>query len=449
MHISNPATVCDLPAGSESKEPLAGNYFVSAYPPFSAWSSKESPSIVDSLRSLPPDRAVPWGVYIHLPFCDKRCDYCYYLSFGGTPRHVIESYVEQLGQEAKLYSELPRFKGRSPRFVYFGGGTPSLLAAQALQRLLADLDRRLDFQAAEEITFECSPKSLTVEKLTILHAAGVNRISLGVQQLDDTVLKLSGRIHLEAAVCRAAAQIRAFGFAEFNVDLIAGLRGQSDDSFIDGVKRVIELAPDCVTIYQLEVPENTPLFQSLADEQVTGGLADWETKRRRVAAALELLEHHGYTVRNAYSAALGIRHPRFVYTEEQYRGADLVGLGLSSFSFVAGMHFQNMTKLRDYADAIERGEFAIHRGHKLGFEEQMVREFVLQLKLGYVSRTYFRQKFDTDPVERFAFTLSEIAADGYVTWDEQCIRLTRGGLVRVDRLLPAFYLEQHRKSNYW
>jgi oxygen-independent coproporphyrinogen-3 oxidase len=277
----------------------------------------------------------------------------------------------------------------------------------------------------------------------------VNRISLGIQQLDDTVLRLSGRIHLVADVLRAAAQIRAFDFAEFNVDLIAGLRGQSDASFLEGVRRVIDLAPDCVTIYQLEVPANTPLHQALADDQVAGELADWETKRRRVATAFEILERHGYQVRNAYSAATGSRHARFVYTEDQYHGADLLGLGLSSFSFVAGMHFQNTTRPNDYADALARNELPIHRGYRLTAEEQMVREFILQLKLGAVSRGYFLRKFDTDPVERFAFALSELAAGGYITWDKHRVCLTRQGLIRVDRLLPAFYLPPHRESSYW
>lgn len=113
------------------------------------------------------------------------------------------------------------------------------------------------------------------------------------------------------------------------------------------------------------------------------------------------------------------------------------------------MHFQNTTVLREYREAIVSGQFPIVRGYHLGFEEQMVRELVLQLKLGHVSRSYFQSKFDTEPVERFAFTLSELAAEGWIIWDDESVRLTPSGLVRVDRLLPAFYLKQHQVSSYW
>ncbi len=135
--------------------------------------------------------------------------------------------------------------------------------------------------------------------------------------------------------------------------------------------------------------------------------------------------------------------------EDQYRGCDLIGLGLSSFSYVAGMHFQNTTSRKQHRCAVDAGQLPISRGYDLGFEERMVREFVLQLKLGRARRAYFREKFDTDPVERFAFTLTELTAENWIAWDEEAVHLTPSGMVRVDRLLPAFYLQQHRESSYW
>lgn len=430
-------------------EPLAGNYFVAVYPPFSAWRPQTHQAAAEFLQGLPPNANVPWGLYVHIPFCERRCDYCYYLSFAGTPRKEVARYTARLAAEASLYASLPRFAGRSPRFVYFGGGTPSLLPPSDLANLVSGLRSRLAWDQAEEITFECSPKSISQEKLEILQAAGVNRLSLGVQQLDDEVLRLSGRIHLVADVERAWKQIRACDFAEVNIDLIAGLPGQTDVSFMVGLERAVALEPDCVTIYQLEVPGNTPLFRALGDEQVAQTLADWETKRQRVIAAFAWLQQQGYCVRNAYCAARPHRHARFAYTEEQYRGADLVGIGLSSLSYVAGMHFQNTTSALDYAEAIEQGQLPIVRGYRLNAQEQMVREFVLQLKLGSVSREYFRAKFHLDPAERFAVPLQDLAASGWLVCDETCIRLTPGGLARVDRLLPAFYLTQHQTCSYW
>jgi oxygen-independent coproporphyrinogen-3 oxidase len=386
---------------------------------------------------------------VHIPFCERRCNYCYYLSFARTPRSELAQYASHLAREASLYAKLPRFAGRSPRFIYFGGGTPSLLPAKDLAVLLAELRDQLAWDEAEEITFESSPKSINREKMAILRAAGVNRISLGVQQLDDEVLRASGRIHLVSDVERAWNEIQTLDFAEVNIDLIAGLPGQTDKSFIDGVQRAIALGPDCVTIYQLEVPGNTPLFRTLGDRRVAESLADWETKRERVATAFDFLEQRGYRVRNAYSAVRPGRHHRFAYAEEQYRGADLVGIGLSSFSYVGGIHFQNTTSRSEYSEAIEAGSLPIVRRYRLNEEERMVREFILQLKLGGVSREYFCRKFEVDPVERFAFPLRQLEGRGWLDIDDTGIRLTRSGLVRVDRLLPAFYLEQHQTCAYW
>jgi oxygen-independent coproporphyrinogen-3 oxidase len=437
------------PLETISAEPLAGNYFVAAYPPFSTWTPAASGGIAASLASISPDTSVPWGLYVHVPFCEKRCEYCYYLSFARPSRVDVEEYVDRVVLEAAMYRELPRFAARPPRFIYFGGGTPSLISARLLKALLERLGAIFQWSSAEEITFECSPRSTTREKLAVLQAAGVNRVSLGVQQLDDDVLRRSGRMHLVADVKRAWAATRSFNFAEVNIDLIAGLRGQSDASFLLGLRRAIALGPDCVTIYQLEVPANTPLFQQLHDPEVAEELAGWDEKRRRIAAAFDVLENQGYLIRNAYSAARGTRHSRFVYAEEQYHGADLVGIGLSSFSYVAGMHYQNTTSPRAYADCLARGRLPISRGYRLAQEEQMVREFVLQLKLGQINRSYFRQKYDTDPVERFLPTLGELAARGWLKWDSDCIHLTRSGLVSADRLLPAFYLARHRGEEYW
>jgi len=430
-------------------EPLAGNYFVAVYPPFSAWRQQNCDQIASMLRELSADASVPWGMYVHIPFCDKRCNYCYYLSFAGTSPGELAHYASRLVREVSWYAELPRFAKRPPRFVYFGGGTPSLLPATELAGLLAQLRSQLNWDQAEEITFECSPKSIDRDKLAILHAAGVNRISLGVQQLDDEVLRQSGRIHLVADVQRAWEQIRAFDFAEVNMDLIAGLPGQTDESFIAGLKRAIALGPDCITIYQLEVPGNTPLFRAIDDERVAQSLADWDTKRQRVATGFRILKQHGYTIRNAYSAVRSSRHSRFVYAEDQYHGADLVGIGLSSFSYVAGMHYQNTTSLREYSETVEKEQPPVARGYVLSKEERMIREFILQLKLGSVSREYFRHKFAADPAERFAFQLRQFQASGWMVIDDTSVRLTRAGLVRVDRLLPAFYLEEHQTCAYW
>ena len=198
----------------------------------------------------------------------------------------------------------------------------------------------------------------------------------------------------------------------------------------------------------MEVPFNTTLAQRMKETgSDTAPVADWETKRRWQEEAFERLEAAGYTIGSAYTAQRGAG-TRFTYRDELWRGADLLGLGVSSFSHVGGVHFQNEHEFEGYLARVDRGERPIGRAYALSGEEPFVREFVLQLKLGRVAREYFVHKFGLDPVTRFAAELEAHRAGGWLDWDAREIRTTRAGLLRVDSLLWAFFPERHRGSRY-
>jgi oxygen-independent coproporphyrinogen-3 oxidase len=430
-------------------EPLEGNYFVAAYPPFSCWRQERVEALYTLLGCPAPQAGgAPFGLYVHIPFCAQRCQYCYYLSYADRTLRYLDRYLDALLRELALYGGMPAFAGRRVGCVYFGGGTPSLLPAESIGRLMNGLKAVFPWTSVEEVTFECAPRSVTRHKLEELRRAGVNRISLGVQQLADEVLRLNGRIHLVADVHRAWEEIQAVGFPEVNVDLIAGLVGQTDTSFGESLEDVLRMGPDSVTIYQLEIPQNTPLYRSLKDGTVLGGVPTWPTKRARLAFAFSRLEEAGYVLRSAYAAARSTRHRRFVYQEEQYRGADLVGIGASSISYIAGAHYQNLATLESYLASLRDDRLPIGRAYLLSEEEQLVREFVLQLKLGRVEAGYFHDKFGVAIGERFAEPLAHCAGQGLLTFDERGVTLTRDGLLQVDRLLPSFYLPMHRGLRY-
>lgn len=427
-------------------EPVEGNYFVSTYPPFSCWSHAAEPAYQQVLRATPASTA-PLGVYVHVPFCAQRCDYCYYRSYAGRSNQDKDAYVEAVLGEAEIYSRQPSLAGRPAAFAYFGGGTPSLLNDRQIARLLGGLAPLLPKDKEAEVTFECAPKSVTCDKLRLLRRLGVTRLSLGVQQFDDAVLAANSRVHLVADVERAYQLMRDAGFAVVNLDLIVGLVGETDHTFFRSVERAINLAADSVTIYQLEIPRNTSLFHRLANRALPPP-ADWAVKRSRLDTAFGMLEHAGYSVRSAYAAVRDPDRVGFMYQDAQYHGADLLGLGVASFSYLTGLHFQNLSRLEEYIESLARGELPFARGHALNIEEQMVREFVLQLKLGSVDRRYFREKFGIDVAERMRATLASFAARGWVQIDDAFVRLTRRGLLRADRLLPAFYLPEHQGLSY-
>ncbi len=439
----------------DAAEPMVGNYFVSTYPPFSCWKSDhvdEVQRVLDAPRDI--NAEAPLGLYVHVPFCAERCDYCYYRSYAQPTHWQTDRYIAALLAELAIYGASPAVAGRPLDFAYFGGGTPSLLTARQIQRLLDGVHSIFSLSGAREVTFECAPQTATVDRLAVLRDAGVTRISVGVQQLDDKVLAKSGRIHRVDQVRRAYAQIKPFGFAVVNLDLMVGLVGETDDSFFTSLDRIIEMRPMSVTIYLLEIPPNTPLFQALRDH-ATGDRpldnppASWDVKRGRLARAFERLEQHGYTVRSAYAAVRDAKLGRFIYQEAQYHGADLLGAGVSSFSYLGGAHYQNHASLEAYLESLSRGQLPHARACLLSEEERMVREFILQLKLGSAGAKYFRDRFGVCLEQRFETPLTEFAERGYLRVDRDAVTLTRDGLLRVDRLIPAFYLPQHRGKTYW
>lgn len=431
-------------------EPLEGNYFVSTYPPFSCWDAAGAERFAAALdvRSSARQEPPPLGLYVHVPFCVERCLYCYYLSHAGAGSW-IDDYLAALAREAELLARRPALAGRSPDFVYFGGGTPSLLSVVRVRRLFEALRRTLWLEpSALEVTFECAPRSVNAEKLAVLRELGVTRLSMGVQQLDDEVLSRNGRVHRVADVERAWERIATAGFDVVNLDLIAGLLGETEASFEATLDTVLAWRPQSVTIYLLEMPRNTPLYRAYRAGRVEGELPTWPVKRARAARAFERLAEAGYVRRSAYAAVRDpIRH-RFLYQDLQYHGADLLGLGVASFSHFQGCAQQNLASLDAYLEAVAAGRLPLWRGRELSAEERLVRELVLQLKLGRVDLAALSSRHGMDAQARFAEPLAVLEREGWACIADGVVEVTPGGLLRIDRELERFYLPEHRGVRY-
>jgi oxygen-independent coproporphyrinogen-3 oxidase len=348
---------------------------------------------------------------------------------------------------AARYAAAPYLAGRSPRFVYFGGGTPSYLSTEQLRTLFDGLRARLAWDDVEELAFEAEPGTLQEGKARLLAELGVTRLSFGVENFDPEILELNNRAHGAVEIDRAYGWARAAGFPQINVDLIAGMVGETEDNWWRCIERVIEMAPESVTIYQMEVPYNTELYQRMKADGSPAPVADWETKRRWTLGGFERLEAAGYVVGSAYTAYRG-DGIAFLYRDALWQGADMIGLGVSAFGHLGGVHYQNEHDYEPYVSRAEAGELPLHRALALSDEERLIREFVLQLKLGQLDPAWFQDKFGVDVLRRFAEPLRKHQADGYLMASADGIRLTRDGLMRVDSLLPAFFLAEHRGSRY-
>jgi oxygen-independent coproporphyrinogen III oxidase len=428
-----------------------GSYFVANYPPFSVWTRDAVAKDAVPALQAPPVAGTPLGLYLHIPFCRKRCHFCYFRVYTDKNADEIGGYLDLLVREWELYAQLPAIAGRPLHFVYFGGGTPSYLSTTQLASLASRLSAITPWETAAEITFECEPGTLSEAKLATIRRLGVTRLSLGIEHFDDEILERNGRAHRSPEIGRSFAMARALGFPQINIDLIAGMLGDTDEKWRECVRRTIDLAPDSVTIYQMELPFNTTISADILQGagRFNGQLSPWATRRRWVAEAFAALEAAGYHVGSAYTAVKDPSKVSFVYRDQLWEGADLAGIGVASFGHVNGVHLQNEDKWEGYSAALERGQLPLARAYRPTDEERLIRELVLQLKRGRIRPSYFAEKYGVDVRERFARQWQQLAGDAALAHlGDDSIVLSRGGLLRVDVLLRHFFLPEHVSVRY-
>ena len=424
-----------------------GNYFVSNYPPFSQWKPEY---VSEALLALdqPPRVNDPLGLYIHIPFCRKRCLFCYFKVYTDKNASEIEVYLDALIKENELYSRTPAFQGRQLRFAYFGGGTPSYVSERQLRYLVDGLNRHVTWKNAEEVTFECEPGTLQKSKLETLKDIGVTRISLGIEHFDDEILAANGRAHLSPEIYRAYDWARSVDFPQINVDLISGMMGETEEKWRDAVRRTIELQPDSVTIYQMELPYNTLISQDILKKGTTSPIADWSTKRRWLNYAFEEFLARGYEIGGADLVATTKKTCRFIYRDALWHGGDMIGIGVSSFSHFGGVNFQNAHNFEEYVRIINADRLPLLRAVSLTPKQRLIREMVLQLKTGAIETGYFQKKFGVNVWEEFLPVYKNLAADDLLEHENGTIQLTRRGLLEVDRFLIEFFEPELRTVRY-
>ncbi len=435
-------------AAPMQKETTVGNYFVSNYPPFSFWKTDRVPELLAATERVPA-AGTPLGLYVHIPFCRKRCHFCYFRVYTDKDAAAIRNYIEAVIKEFTLYAGKPFIGGRKPNFIYFGGGTPSYLSVDQLKHLTGEMKRLLPWDEVEEVTFEAEPGTLTDHKLKAIRDLGITRLSLGVENFDDHILEINGRAHHSKEIARAYAYAREIGFPQINIDLIAGMVEETDENWRECIRKSIEMSPDSVTVYEMEIPYNTTIYQQMkAEGKLVAPVADWETKRRWVDYAWNELSKVGYTISSAYTAVKDPAKTRFIYRDRLWAGADLLGMGVASFGHIGGVHYQNQHDFDPYVAKMQAGELPIYRALTPSHEERYIREFILQLKLGKVSREYFKGKFGNDPLQQFAAPIQALKDWGFLSVDGDAILLNREAMLQVDRLLHEFFLPEHKNVRY-
>jgi oxygen-independent coproporphyrinogen-3 oxidase len=388
--------------------------------------------------ALSPDRlpdVVVEALYVHIPFCFHKCHYCDFYSITRQTPERMGRFVDLMLAEAEMWSESKPGPTPRPRTVFFGGGTPTLLPTEQMERLLAGLKDRIDFSRVEEWTVEANPATVRRDYCEMLRSAGVDRLSFGAQSFDRDELKTLERHHDPADVAESLAAARAAGFSRLNVDLIYAIPGQSLASWAASLDAAVALGTTHLSCYGLTYEPNTPMAvkKRLGAFQGTEETLELEmfhhTRRRLSGAGLE-----AYEISN-YAAAGQECHHNLVY----WGGGSYVSLGPSAASHVQGWRWKNRPHLGEWEQAIASGSLPATDAEWLSDDRRRGELAMLNLRLSRgLNFTDFTARTGAEARELFAGQIDRLSRLGLVRLDDEAIRLTEAGLNVADAVAADF-----------
>lgn len=366
----------------------------------------------DTLHLTPPS-----SLYVHIPFCASRCFYCDFTTYVA-PKEAVESYVDALQGEFQLLST----EATSPlRTVFFGGGTPTLLSAEQLRRVLHSLRQSFAISGDAEITLEANPGTVDVEKLHVLQEYGVNRISFGAQSLNDRLLMTIGRLHDADAVYKGVELAHASGFQHINVDLMFGLPEQSMEDVMSSLRGLFEMNVDHVSAYWLKVEPGTPFAKWQAQGVLP--LPGEDAEADMYDLVRDELAAHGYShyeVSNFARAGGEARHNLVYWRNEPYWAA-----GVGAHGYVYGVRYENVKSLLEYKRMMAEKTRPFLAQTRVPLREAMEDTMMLGLRLREgVSAARFAQRHGVEMKSMFSDVIHKLSVQGLLEWRDGNLRMT-------------------------
>lgn len=371
-----------------------------------------------------------YGLYLHIPFCEQKCFYCDFASYSGKGKYV-EEYLRMLEIEIRKKTQ-----GKIFESIFIGGGTPSYLSAENL-RFLGDVLKDVSLTPDYEFTMECNPGNLTREKAEVLKAMGVNRLSIGLQSTNDSILIDIGRIHTFQQFTDNFAMLRALGFDNINVDIIYGLPNETLEILMKTLKDVTDLKPEHISCYSLIIEEFTPFYVMKEKNQLN--LPDEDTEDRMTEYVHAFLKEKGYDryeISNYAREGKECRHNR-IYWELR----DYVSCGTAAHEFVDGVRRRNVKTVEGYIRAMGTTRDATVEVH-MNSREDSIEEFIfmgMRLKEG-ISRVEFKKRFGEDIHVLFDETIRTHLENGLILEEGDRIRFTEKGIELSNYVLKDFIL---------
>ncbi|MDI3481156.1 MAG: hypothetical protein PWQ97_811 [Tepidanaerobacteraceae bacterium] len=369
------------------------------------------------------------SLYIHIPFCAKKCYYCDFNSY--VAPELVPSYLEALKKEILLYRHI-----KQPiKTIYIGGGTPTVLTEKDLEALIDCVARHFHIKSGAEFTVEANPGTLTRRKLLALKTLGVNRLSLGLQAHQDRLLKALGRIHSAIEFEECLKKSREAGFDNINVDVIFGLPGQTVSDFIETLEYITAFLPEHISCYSLTIEKGTKFYEMR--EKGLLQLPSDEEEREMYHKAVEYLTHRGfihYEISNFAVPGRMCRHNISCWKYEDY-----LGLGAGAHSFMQGRRFYNHPSPLDYIRSISQNMLPVENMEYLDIMEQRAEFCFLGLRLiEGLDKQDFKRRFGKDIHEVYGAAIQKLSSTGLVEEDGERIKLTPKGLDLANEVFVEF-----------
>ena len=377
------------------------------------------------------NRRIPLELYVHIPFCVRKCQYCDFLS-GPSDEETKDRYIEALLKEIRAAEHTEDYEIVS---VFIGGGTPSALKAEAIASIMRTLQEKFFFCEDAEVTIEANPGTVDLEKLTIYRNVGINRLSLGLQSTDAEELKLLGRIHSYEEFLKSYEWAREAGFSNINIDLMFAIPGQTGEAWRQHLYQVAELNPEHISAYSLIIEEGTPFAEQNLD------LPDEDTEYQMYEDTAEILERYGYRqyeISNYAKQGYMCRHNAGYWQRLEY-----LGFGLGASSLYGGMRFSNTHQMQEYLKE-SRNPDQIRKDVTVLSRNEQIEEFMflgLRMTEG-ISEKKFEENFDVRLMDVYGDILQKYEETGFMEHIETKWRLTRKGIHVSNHILADFLLDE-------
>lgn len=411
-------------------------HFINQYPPFNLANAAEVKDMYQKEDLL---------LYVHIPFCHKKCGYCYYKSFDTHTPEMMDQYLEDVKKEILIFSQRPEAQNKQMKSLYFGGGTPSILSCKQYENLVTFIFDTFEFRDDFEFCSEAKPheKVLNREKLKLMKQLGVKRLSMGMQNLNDEILKLNQRDASVDFYYKVYQLARELEFENINIDIMSGMYGETWDNWKKVIDTLNQWAPQSIAIYKMELFYNTRLFRDMKnrDKKVTLMSDEEEIDLIRYAHQ-QLTDKGGYFVNNCLHLLKNLKYEH-LHIKSLWEGDDMKGFGLTSHSCLDNFLHQNTWNLKEYHRMIAEGELPIKRAHRLSVRERISEAMVYGMKNMVVNRERFKKRFGFNITDFYGDIIARLINEGKLLWDDGNLRITKDYYIFADDICREFFLPEY------